>query len=206
MDGLLDRSQIRGINPDYSYTYKPFPRMIYPPLVIVIDATQEKKLRTKWNQPLPWAAQQMKERDEYYALQDYPKEMQPPGVVVNNADEEAAVKASWNVGNGVAIREDWPRYMFHATKGGKMVRDAAEMQALGPGWYETPEEAVKAAAANVPAAVAVSEPEVETGETPDPDKMTRSQLFAFLKTKGVTAQVPISNDELRDRAKAALAA
>ncbi len=39
----------------------------------------------------------------------------------------------------------------------------------------------------------------------DPDKMTRTQMFAFLKGAGVAATLPIKNDELRALVKEAIA-
>ena len=223
-DGLLDEDQIRGIDPNYRYQYKGYPKALYPPKVTVTDVAHEKRLRSQWNQPLPWTnPQQQKARDEYYAMQIYPKDMHPPHVTVQNPDEEQAMLASWGVTKASSHSEVWPHYMFHAKQGGRLVRSLVELQSMGEGWHDTPDQAMEAAAgiiARKPAPVAgpkakmakpmavrsVLEPEVTADTASDPDSMNRIQMFAFLKARGIKASLPISNDELRARVKTTLSA
>ena len=217
---------MRGIDPNYQYTFKGYPKALYPPPMVVKDIAHEKRLRSEWKQPLPWTnAAEQKSRDEYWALQVYPKEMQPPHVTVQSPDEEAAVLGSWNVRKVKSHSDVWPHYMFHAKHGAKMVMSLADLQSLGNGWCDTPEQAIAIAAGiapskpqSVPTVVAkapstpkgrkvrsVLEPEMTPSES-DPDKMNRPQMFAFLKERHIEARVPISNDELRARVRSALMA
>lgn len=41
--------------------------------------------------------------------------------------------------------QSYPKFLFHATEGSKLVADSAAKDALGPGWFESPGEAAAAA-------------------------------------------------------------
>src|ERR1019366_4212617 len=114
-DGILNSNQIRGVDKDYRYQYREFPKALTPAEVAVTDARHEARLRSAWHMALPWDGQgpiETKQRDDYYAAQVYPKVMQPPQVIVENADEEVKILASWNVkASAMAKAEKWPHYM-----------------------------------------------------------------------------------------------
>ena len=95
--GVLQPHQIRGVNPQYKYEYKEFPKALTPPDWEIKDAKQERDLRVRWRRPLPWS-DQADGKDltaQYYAEQEYPKRETPPQIIVNDTTEEAAVRAAW---------------------------------------------------------------------------------------------------------------
>lgn len=53
------------------------------------------------------------------------------------------------------VYQPYPKCLYHATEEMRVVRNEAEHKALGPDWYESPDEAKEAAAA---AAAAEAEP------------------------------------------------
>lgn len=181
--GTLQPNQIRGVNPNYRYKYREFPKALDPPSVTVVSVAQERTLRARWNQPLPWADRDM--MDAYYDAQEYPKEMLPPQVVVNSSEEEESMLASWH---GKTGRVNYPRWMFHAEKEAVMVRSHDEQVALGAGWFPTVKEAIAAAQADVRNYKQPSE---------------REQLMDKAHQMGIEFKPQWSTDRLREAVEAA---
>lgn len=139
-----------AIRPNKPYAYRAYPKALTPPKVIVNSADHELELRAQWGTPLPYDGDTSGagNRQSYFLRQNYPKQMTPPQVIVENAEEERRVLASWMVGGTDPVEsQKWPQYRFSAEGGGILVDNAAEAEALGPGWYLTPAEAVEAAKA-----------------------------------------------------------
>src|SRR5215831_7134590 len=146
--GLLQPNMIRGVDPNYVYEYRPYPKAITPPDVIIADAAEEKKLRVKWNRPLPWGMHEPNGAQyirEYYERQEYPKRETPPVVIVADAVEEAGVRAGWRTEFGSDGGIMYPAWFFSATAKPVLVSNAREREKLGEGWYENPAEALAAA-------------------------------------------------------------
>ena len=181
--GILQPNQIRGVNPNYKYKYREFPKALDPPPVTVTDAPQERTLRSRWNQPLPWGDKDMVEA--YYGEQEYPKEMLPPQVVVNSPEEEESMLASWH---GKTGRVNYPRWMFHAEREAVLVRSHDDQVALGAGWFPTVKEAIESAQAAVRVSKNPSERE---------DLMNRAHQL------GIEFKPQWSTDRLRDAVSAA---
>lgn len=171
-----------------------YPKALYPAPISVKSVDEERTLRARWQQPLPWSPiQERVAVDNYYAAQVYPKRMKPPPVFVNSAEEEADVMASWNVApapGGDDLR--YPRWMFHPVHGQARVASQSEELALGDGWFGSIPEMM---------AAGQSAPVVEPAIPSDPDAMSREQMFAVLKAAGVSARVPITNGELRAKVR-----
>lgn len=161
--GILRKDQIRGVNPGYRYKYVEYPKALTPPPIELKSAEEEKRFRLTFAQPLPWDLQSPAGRlytEQYWSLQFYPKTVAPPQMIAYNIQEEEALLASWRV---QPTREPggiiYPRWMFHATQGGKLVGSANEEHGLGPEWFPTPGEAVAAAAGRM---APVREPDAQT--------------------------------------------
>lgn len=139
--GILEKSQIRGVNPRYQYEFQEYPKALTPPPETVTSESEERTLRSQKRILLPWDAPAMV--DMYYRDRKYPVKISLPQVIVQDEDEEARVLASWNV-DGVD-RVAYPRYLFHPTQQPKMVRSVEEEQGLGTNWFATIAEAAEAA-------------------------------------------------------------
>lgn len=158
--GLLPANMIRGVKKNYKYEYREFPKALTPPDIEVADATQEKRLRVKWNQPLPWRSNDAEGKQfiaEYYAAREYPIRMSPPQLVVQNDNEEAAVRAGWQAEYGDSGGRMYPAWLFHASKSPVLVNSKVEEEKLGAGWYANPQEAMDAAKNTKPAQPASEE-------------------------------------------------
>lgn len=155
--GLLTANQIRGVNPRYKYTFKEYPKALTPPPIQVRDAKHERDLRVQWQKPLPWNPNDPDGKElinDYYASQEYPREVNPPQIVVRSPEEEHAVIAGWKAEGrikpgDVMASTGYPKWKFHAEKGASFVKTREDEQELGRGWYDTPLEAQKSAAASV---------------------------------------------------------
>jgi hypothetical protein len=158
--GVLPQNMMRGVNPNYTYEYKPYPKALTPPDVIVADDKEEKALRIKWKTPLPWAVNDPEQREfiaEYYANQSYPHRMTPPQIIVQDESHEAAVKAAWRAEYGEDAVRLYPAWFFHASQPPALVGSAKELEKLGAGWHDTPAKAVDAAKGIKPAVPASEE-------------------------------------------------
>lgn len=158
--GLLPANMIRGVKKNYKYEYREFPKALTPPDIEVADATQEKRLRVKWNQPLPWRTNDPEGKQyiaEYYASREYPYRMSPPQVIVHNDNEEASVRAGWQAEFGSSGPRMYPAWVFHASKDPVQVMNAKDEERLGAGWYSNPQEAMNAAKNERPAQPASEE-------------------------------------------------
>lgn len=137
--GRLQANQIRGVNPNYQHVYKPYPKALNPPSVIVRSVEEERRFRTVFGMPLPWNAAQPDQREymsDYFSSQDYPKKMVPPQIIVQSADEEIAVKAGWRSHDEEADQTVlYPRWLFHDTEAPVMVQSVEQEESLGEGWY-----------------------------------------------------------------------
>jgi len=138
--GLLKSDQVRGVNPRYRYEYREYPKALTPPKITIRDANHERQLRNSWHMPLPWGTDDDGKAltANYYAEAVYPRDVQPPQIVVNNAQEEAAKLAEWRVDGSGAKGSVYPKWLFHAEKGGQMVSSRDAEIALGGGWFDTP--------------------------------------------------------------------
>lgn len=146
--GLLQKHMIRGVNKNYKYEYREFPKALTPPDIEVADAKQERQLRVKWSRPLPWDATKPEGQAliaQYYEEQVYPKRETPPQIVVQDANEEASVRAAWQMEYGESAGIIYPAWFFHVTKQPVMVSNSKQRDALGKGWFATPSEAMDAA-------------------------------------------------------------
>lgn len=180
--GTLQPNQIRGVNPAYKYRFREYPKALNPPPVTVEDEKQERTLRARWNQSLPWNDAAMVEG--YYAEQSYPREMQPPQIVVQSPEEEESVLASWG---DYANRVHYPRWMFHASEEATMVRSHDEEIALGAGWFPTIKEAI---------AMAQAAARTNTGND------ERSRLMDRAHQMGVVFKPQWSTDRIREAVEA----
>lgn len=137
--GVLQPSQIRGVNPGYRYKFREYPKALTPPNVLIDSAEHERRFRLTFKLPLPWDPAQPDHREhiqDYYATAEYPKTMTPPQIIVNNQDEEDAVSAGWRTAGGDEVQSViYPRWMFHATKEPVLVKNLAQETNLGDGWY-----------------------------------------------------------------------
>lgn len=142
-------SELPGaIKPNKPYMFRPYPKALTPPAVIVETRDREMELRAEWGTPLPYDGDASAEshRESYFLRQKYPKKMVPPQILVDSAEEERRVLASWQVGGADPVEnQKWPQWRFHAEQTPVVVNDAAEAAALGAGWYLTPAEAVEVA-------------------------------------------------------------
>lgn len=136
--GLLQPSQIRGVDLGTPYVYREFPKALNPPADTINSSVEERNWRAKHKQPLPWDDRLMV--DTYYQTRSYPVSMKPPQIVVHTAQDEKAKLAEWNMSGGDRI--SYPRYLFHPAMGAKFVNSIDEEQALGDGWFGTPSEAM----------------------------------------------------------------
>lgn len=139
--GILQPNQIRGVDPNYSYRYREFPKALTPPPVIVADEAEERTFRVKRGQPLPWEKPEM--AVEYYKLRQYPVKLQPSQILVHSSEEERATKASWNL--QAPDHVSYPRWLFNPMEAPRMVSSASEEDALGKDWFPTIKEATDAA-------------------------------------------------------------
>jgi len=156
--GLLQPNQIRGVDPNRKYTFIEYPKALTPPDVEIKSMQEERQLRVKWQQPLPYNVNDPQGKefiDEYYATQTYPKLATPPQIIVHSSDEEAAIRASWNMdGQEVQL---FPMWMFHASKPSVLVNNAKQLEQLGEGWFRTPQEAIDSAKGQKPVVQASEE-------------------------------------------------
>lgn len=145
--GLLKVDQVRGRNPNYQYVFHEFPKMLTPPSVRVMNAGDEKRLRSQWKTPLPWDGPGALDAvADYYDTQSYPKIMTPPQVVVYSADEERAKRSAWRAEGGDDYVEDaYPKWLFHPTQKPQFVTTREQEISMGKGWFATPAEAQEAA-------------------------------------------------------------
>jgi|KBSMisStandDraft_5_1062788.scaffolds.fasta_scaffold02378_13 hypothetical protein len=158
--GVLPQSMMRGVNKNYTYEFRPYPKALTPPDVIVSDAKQEQALRIKWRTPLPWAVNDPEQRGfiaEYYTSREYPQRMTPPQIVVQDEPQEAAVMAAWRAEYGEDAVRLYPAWFFHATQAPVLVANPRELEKLGQGWFPTPAQAIDAAKGNKPAVPASEE-------------------------------------------------
>lgn len=145
--GILQPNQIRGVKKNYQYKYQEYPKALTPPPIEVANAHEERRNRTKWNMPLPWDARDPMQQEyirDYYALREYPVTMQPPQVIAQDANHEAAIRAQWQAEFGIEAIKLYPAWKFHSSKPPVQVADAKAEELLGPGWYDTPQEAMDA--------------------------------------------------------------
>lgn len=203
--GTLQPNQIRGVNPAYRYSYREYPKALTPPPVEVKNEQEERTLRVRWNQPLPWPDVEpngsASRVEAYYMLREYPTFMQPPQIVVQTAEEEEAKLASWNVGGSSRVK--YPRYMFHAEKGGAMVNSAMEEHALGAGWYATPAEAMQAAFSKMKETDQRQGLTSSSNQTPVDGASDREALLARAKELGIDAKPSWGTKRLMDAIDAA---
>lgn len=186
--GLLQAHQIRGVNPSYKYEYREYPKALTPPDIEIQNAAEERALRVKWREPLPWQANDPAGAElirVFYEEAEYPKRVTPPQVFVADMAEEAAVRAQWQAEFGVDGGIVYPAWFFHVSKQPAMVHSAAQRDALGAGWYQTPQEAVDAAK-GVQAPVQASE-EIE-----------RARLLARADELGVSVDARMKTPRLRN--------
>jgi hypothetical protein len=134
--GLLPQSMIRGVNPNYRYEFREYPKALIPPDVIVSNRQEEHLCRVKWQEPLPWPSNDPAGRElieQYYATQNYPKRMTPPPIPAKDAAEEASYRAAWRDDFGEI--DIFPMWMFHATNQPVLVGNRQQKEALGDGWF-----------------------------------------------------------------------
>lgn len=152
--GVLPPSMMRGVNPNYVYEYREYPKSLQPPDVEAANDKEEKALRIKWRMPLPWVINDPAQGhfiDEYYNTQTYPHRMTPPEVIVLDEAQEAAVKAGWRAEYGEDAVRLYPAWYFHASHPPVLVGNAKEREKLGDGWHDTPAKAIDAARGIKPA-------------------------------------------------------
>lgn len=167
--GLLPANMIRGVNKNYQYEYRPYPKCLMPPEVTVSSRVEEARLRSKWGQPLPWPVttqEGLATIEKYYVEQEYPKLMQPPPVIAETEEQAAAILASWRQEFGDAAIAIYPMWMHHPSQPSILVKDRAAREALGKNWYATIQEAQDAAAG------------VEPPKPAEPEREERERLFA----------------------------
>lgn len=180
-----------------------YPKALTPPTVTVSSEMEERRLRSRWNQPLPYLENPEKVMiEKYYAEQVYPKQMQPPQVIVNSPEEESGILAGWQRSPDAqsAASDPYPKFLFHPFKPAQMVRNKADEDRLGPGWFPTIAEAVEAAQpVSAPEVLQPQPQDAKAKEAPldAADKMTRTEMFEYLHKKGIEARVPITNEALR---------
>lgn len=149
--GTLQPNQIRGVDPRYQYAFREYPKALNPPPITVTNEAQERTYRLQWQQPLPWNSGGPEDRmmvETYYATRVYPIMMNPPQVVVYSIEEEEAKIAAWQAEGGTVEPSSgvrYPRWLFHAEKGGQFVANRDAENALGRGWFTSPKDAMDAA-------------------------------------------------------------
>jgi hypothetical protein len=134
--GILPPNMIRGVNPNYRYEYREYPKALIPPDVLVSNRMEESVCRVRWQEPLPWPTNSPEGRElieQYYARQEYPKRMTPPPVAAKDAAEEASYRAAWREDFGDV--DIYPMWMFHATNQPVLVANRQQKDALGDGWF-----------------------------------------------------------------------
>lgn len=196
--GVLQPNQIRGVKKNYKYEFREFPKALNPPEVEVKDATQERRMRVKWNRPLPWPVHDTQGREyivQYYDSQEYPKRMTPPQVVVQDANEEAAVRAGWQAEYGESGGRMYPAWLFHSALAPVYVNSRVEEEKLGDGWYTNPQDAVNAAKGVKPVVQASEELEradlIKRAETLD------VQIDARMKTPKIRQLVETAEEKAK---------
>lgn len=190
--GLLPANMIRGVDPNYVYEYREFPKALTPPDVEVKDAKEEASLRVRWKMPLQWQANDPQGAEyirAYYVEREYPVRMTPPQVIVNDEAEEDAIRAGWRAEYGSAERRLYPLWRFHATKPPVYCKTAREEEALGEGWHDSPGEAAEAAKSK-PAASAA-------------DELDRAALLDLAAELGIQIDGRTKTPAIRDKVRAA---